>query len=752
MPPKQDETKTEETKTEETKTDETNTDETNTDETKEEENIPAPTINDIKPNPNNLDSTLCHYTYRGTKYNIPCNKLIVKENDEYEGNIFPRFKTDYNGWRNAYKNGDLKDCYTTDISGGNPDLPGDLKYKLKHCPEFTDFYKKTSLCKKAEKERPGFTPYIGSTRDSDLQIFVKMFITVICTTILFLIFVAMACASWVNTYKVSYNLFPPKDAFSGEDADAKKKKKTMECTDTSKYPYVGTKEEAKPGREYDCNQIKDYFRVSFLHDFIEKKLYSKLVPSKLLIKSLSSFGKEYKNPDGSDNIDKYKAEHIKKILSDPKNIPKFDPKILYHFWKEKMIPEEKSKMIQIFEKDMPPPKDDIKDLLVKNGDIEQGENTNDPYDIDIGDLYKKLEEAASANAEKNGGDDAGGDDAGGDDVPEGLPDAAKAAISQGDGGKSADEIKIEKKIEKIKKWRKNLLKHLKKKVKIGGNISIPKNKWHSLTGSKTFKVKILAVTALILQCTLLIWRTLHNLYMTILAKITKNPEGKGGFGKGVSFLLHFIVANPVFIGAMASFFGTLSTTFGILWGIGKFFYRLNGTKNVKNLETGKDKFLWGVHMCISLLYNIIMFVIGAVVFAIILPYLLLFFPYHHAMTLMGSLRKASEPDISIAETIHKNVCRGVSMPFIIVLAGIMSVLFSEKRRYVPCVAGPMSEVNYQNMEFSDERQQDSEMKDTLNNDALNNFKEKRSGNRNELFSTVLIATAILILGYKKIMG
>ena len=44
---------------------------------------------------------------------------------------------------------------------------------------------KTSLCKKAEVERPGFTPYIGSTRDSDLQIFVKMFVTVICTTILF---------------------------------------------------------------------------------------------------------------------------------------------------------------------------------------------------------------------------------------------------------------------------------------------------------------------------------------------------------------------------------------------------------------------------------------------------------------------------------------------------------------------------------------------------------------------------------------
>ena len=119
----------------------------------------------------------------------------------------------------------------------------------------------------------------------------------------------------------------------------------MECTDTSKYPYVGTKEEAKPGREYDCNQIKDYFRVSFLHDFVEKKLYSKLVPSKLLIKSLNSFGKEYKNPDGSDNIDKYKAEHIKKILSDPKNIPKFDPKILYHFWKEKMIPEEEKSRI-----------------------------------------------------------------------------------------------------------------------------------------------------------------------------------------------------------------------------------------------------------------------------------------------------------------------------------------------------------------------------------------------------------------------
>ena len=122
------------------------------------------------------------------------------------------------------------------------------------------------------------------------------------------------------------------------------------------------------------------------------------------------------------------------------------------------------------------------------------------------------------------------------------------------------------------------------------------------------------------------------------------------------------------------------------------------------------------------------------------------------MTLMGSLRKASEPDISIAETIHKNICRGVSMPFLIVLAGIMSVLFSEKRRYVPCVAGPTSEVNYQNMDFSNERQQDSEMKDTLNKNAINNLKENRIGNRNELFSTVLIATAILILGYKKIMS
>ena len=62
----------------------------------------------------------------------------------------------------------------------------------------------------------------------------------------------MACASWVNTYKVSYHLFPPKDPFSEEDDDdAKKKKKVMECTDTTKYPYVGTKEESKPGREFE---------------------------------------------------------------------------------------------------------------------------------------------------------------------------------------------------------------------------------------------------------------------------------------------------------------------------------------------------------------------------------------------------------------------------------------------------------------------------------------------------------------------
>ena len=44
------------------------------------------------------------------------------------------------------------------------------------------------------------------------------------------------------------------------------------------------------------------------------------------------------------------------------------------------------------------------------------------------------------------------------------------------------------------------------------------------------------------------------------------------------------------------------------------------------------------------------------------------------MTLMGSLRKASEPDISVAETML-NICRGVSMPFIIVLAGIICIVF-----------------------------------------------------------------------------
>ena len=82
---------------------------------------------------------------------------------------------------------------------------------------------------KSRKKRPGFTPYIGSTRDSDLQIFVKIFITVICTTILFLIFVAMACASWVNTYKVSYHLFPPKDdskKYFQKKMPMKKKKKS----------------------------------------------------------------------------------------------------------------------------------------------------------------------------------------------------------------------------------------------------------------------------------------------------------------------------------------------------------------------------------------------------------------------------------------------------------------------------------------------------------------------------------------------
>tara|TARA_B100000035_G_scaffold284060_1_gene266700 strand:- start:637 stop:1080 length:444 start_codon:yes stop_codon:yes gene_type:complete len=147
-----------------------------------------------------------------------------------------------------------------------------------------------------------------------------------------------------------------------------------------------------------------------------------------------------------------------------------------------------------------------------------------------------------------------------------------------------------------------------------------------------------------------------------------------------------------------------------------------------------------------------MFAIGAVIFAMILPYLLLFFPYHHAMTLMGSLRKSAEPDISVAETIHKSICRGVSFPFIIVLAGIMSVLFSEKRRYVPCVAGPMSEVDYQNKEFSEERQQDTDTKAAFSGDVVNKFAEKRGGNRNELFSTVLIATAVFILGYKKIMS
>ena len=47
-------------------------------------------------------------------------------------------------------------------------------------------------------------------------------------------------------------------------------------------------------------------------------------------------------------------------------------------------------------------------------------------------------------------------------------------------------------------------------------------------------------------------------------------------------------------------------------------------------------------------------------------------------------------------------------------------------------------VNYQKTEHSNERQKDTEMADTLNKDALNNFKEKRSGNKNELFTTVLI--------------
>ena len=736
MPPKQDETKTDETKTEETKTEET----------KEEENIPAPSIDDIKPNPNNLDSTLCHYTYRGKNYNIPCNKLIVKENDEFEGDVFPRFKTDYNGWRNAYKNGELKNCYTTDISGGNPDISGNLKYNLKDCPEFTNFYKKTSLCKKAEVERPGFTPYIGSTRDSDLQIFVKMFVTVICTTILFLIFVAMACASWVNTYKVSYHLFPPKDPFSEEDDDdAKKKKKVMECTDTTKYPYVGTKEESKPGREFDCNQIKDYFRVNFLHEFIEKKLYSKLVPSKLLVKSLRSFGKEYINPDGSENIDKYKAEHVTAILTDRKNIPKYDPKILYHFWKEKMIPDQKSKLIQVFEKDMPPLKQDHVNLLFEKGELESNtETTNDPYDIILGQLYEDLK------GEENKSNENAGDDGGDDAATEGLPDAVKDAIQE-EADKSEKERKIEKEIEKIKKWRKNLIKYLKNNVSIGPSIAIPKNKWHGLSESKTFNSKIFAITALLLQSTLIIWRTLHNLYMTILAKITKNPDGKGG--KGISFLLHFIVANPVFMGAMISLFVSLATTGGIIRGVWKFKTDLENTQNVRNLEKTKYFVYKLYHWFLQGFYNLIMFVIGGFLFAILAFYLVLFFfPYHHAMTLMGSLRKASEPDISIAETIHKNICRGVSMPFLIVLAGIMSVLFSEKRRYVPCVAGPTSEVNYQNMDFSNERQQDSEMKDTLNKNAINNLKENRIGNRNELFSTVLIATAILILGYKKIMS
>ena len=113
---------------------------------------------------------------------------------------------------------------------------------------------------------------------------------------------------------------------------------------------LGQRKNLNPEENLNCNQIKDYFRVNFLHEFIEKKLYSKLVPSKLLVKSLRSFGKEYINPDGSENIEKYKAEHVTAILTDRKNIPKYDPKILYHFWKEKMIPDQKSKLIQVLKK------------------------------------------------------------------------------------------------------------------------------------------------------------------------------------------------------------------------------------------------------------------------------------------------------------------------------------------------------------------------------------------------------------------
>ena len=700
------------------------------------------------------------------KYSVHCNKLLVKETDEFEDNVFPKFKSDYNSWRNAYKNGDLRNCYTTDISGGNPDISGNLKYNLSSCPEFTNFYKKTSMCKKAEKERPGFTPYIGSTRDSDLQIFVKMFITVICTTILFLIFVAMACASWVNTYKVSYHLFPPKDdskkVFSKEDADAKKKRKVMECTDTSKYPYVGTKEESKPGREYDCKQIDNYFRVNFLHDFIEKRLYSKLVPSKLLVRSLKSFGKEYINPDGSENIEKYKSEHVTKILTDPKNIPKFDSKILYHFWKSKMIPDDKNKMIQIFEKDMPPLKEEHKQIMVEKKELEEGEETNDPYDIILGQLYeeiKKLEDEKASDGDDQDSDEQAKKDAEKKAMDEAMKDmtptqkmaAKKAMEAQAALEKGPEILNLERKIKNIKSYRKNLLKRLKK-VKIGPSIAIPKNKWHGFTESKTFRLKLLAAAALILQSILLIWRSFHNIYMTVLSKITKNPTGKGSLGKGFSFFLHFIVANPVFIGAIVSTVGSLSTTGGIIAGIAYYAKRLSKTKNIRNLESFFDKIKFFLHSILNLVYNLVMFALGILIIAIIMPYLLLFFPYHHAMTLMGSLRKSKEPDISVAETIHKSICRGVSIPFIIVLGGIMSVLFSEKRRYVPCVAGPMSEVDYQNKEYSNERKRDTEMEATLNNNTLNNLKETRTGNRNELFSTVLIATAVLILGYKKIMG
>ena len=673
----------------------------------------------------NKKSTFSHTTdrniWRSSFPNVIKNCLVTNGNSN-DGelaqeiiNILNKYKT------HKYTESESEQEKTLDLftaTGSDKNLKMYLMEALKdnsestYCQLLPETFKRTEECHIALTADPVFSIKRNSTRDSAIQLAVKgIYTTFLFSGAMFMLSV-LACASWVNSFKIKLALDGKTEGDTPKNDDDKKK--NLECVNDKKFPY---NIESDPT---DCNTLENYLKFPNINIF-ERILYKTIKYPDKLILSKHAYGDMYiskKKKDENDsqkdiekpNLDKlYIRERV--IPTIKKNIKKYNDKVLYHYYKENIYEGDNSFIEELanldnnkFEK----PKETYADILKEGLDgvwpgVPDGE-TNDPYDFEIARLIQEYNQKEEEKKEKAK-----------DKSKSKLSLANNPALAKNafdamkqSGGGDDDEEEEDPELNKLKKKIKDLSnyrKKLKKDVSLGfidKHGAIPSNgsKLVGITGL-TFYLKPIALLGLFVKYVMISWRMFLNLYHKGLSKMTDHPETKMKVKSFKSFGVNFIASNPGFIASISALGGSISMTIGLFRGLWNWCKIQINTKNYVEPSGWKGTIkLFFVKMC-RIIYFLISFVIGVILIAPMGAILTPIFLIMETLSLFKGSKNIRCPKISIWKTMFDTLFSGFTGSFIALMAILVIILIQRKNFYIPCFGdeskgGENAEVTFQN--------------------------------------------------------